>query len=407
MLQASPSRMHAHLPAAWLPTLSLLTALLGSCTPAPEAQSAHDGTSGEAPGNVADSPSAVGTSTGEQGTAVPSNAVRLYVGSGDWGTATGAVSVFNFDINDGTLTRVSHVEAGGLLSFLATDSGSSVLYAADEGQNKLRSFAIDADTGSLSPLATADTIQGMVYVNVTSNDKYILGAEFNSGKTEVFGLDGKGGFSAQVSVVDSGGESHGVFLAPDERFALVPGRASDQVQVFTFDANAGALARHGAVQLPKGAGCRHLDFHPNGNFVYLINEFANTIVAFTYDSQAGTLTELQTISTQPDTAKSSAADIHVHPSGKFLYGTNRPAGANGSIVAYSIGDDGKLTFLQKESTEGQVPRNFELIDDGKRIVVGNQESKSLVSFAVDPDSGRLTRQGVTPVEVKPFFVGAL
>lgn len=360
-------------------------------------------------------PSATHTSASSDQAALPGvppgfspSGIRVYVGSGDWGAATGAVSVFVYDVMSGALSRTSRIDAGGLLSFLAADSQHRYLYAADEEQKKLRSFAINADDGSLTEVATVDTIAGAVYVSIPKNDRFILAAQFNSGKTESFELDGKGGFGKRTAEVSSGKESHGVFLSPDERFAFVPGRASDQVQGFAFDATAGTLAPQAAAHLPKGAGSRHLDFHPNGKFAYLVNEFANTIVAFTYDQATGALSEVQTISTEPDAGvQSSAADIHVHPNGKFLYATNRPVGADGSIVAYAIADDGKLTLLEKESTHGRVPRNFHIVADGTRLIVGNQESKSVQSFVIDEALGTLTPQALTALDVKPFFVADL
>lgn len=372
--------------------------------PAPEPEPAP-------PASEVMSSTADATTSSETPAPTPASAAtlsRVYVGSGDWGTATGAVTVYAYDAASGTLTQSSRVDAGGLLSFLAADSQHRFLYAADEEQKKLRSFAVDAENGTLTPTSTTDMLAGPVYVTVPRNDRFILAAEFNSGRTEVFALDGKGGFGARTANVDSGKESHGVFLSKDEAFAFVPGRGSDQVRTFQFNLDKGTLTPKSPVKLPKGAGCRHLDFHPNGQFVYLINEFANTIVSFTYDDKTGKLEPMQTISTSPDEGvKSSAADIHVHPSGKFLYATNRPTGANGSIVVYSVADDGKLTFVQKESTEGQVPRNFDLLADGTRLLVGNQESKSIVSFVVDPTTGTLTKQAVTSVDIKPFFVSDL
>ncbi len=370
-------------------------------TPEPEAT---------APPLEATPPSADSAAAGDAPVTPPATAVlsRVYVGSGDWGTATGAVTVYAYDPASGKLTQSSRVDAGGLLSFLTADSQHRFLYAADEEQKKLRSFAIDPENGSLTPAGTTDMLAGPVYVTVPRNDGFILAAEFNSGKTEVFALDGKGGFGARTANVDSGKESHGVFLSADERFAFVPGRGSDQVRTFQFNGGKGTLTPQAAVKLPKGSGCRHLDFHPNGQFAYLVSEFSNNIAAFSYDTQTGKLTEVQNISTNPDEGvKSSAADIHVHPNGKFLYATNRPAGANGSIVVYAVGEDGKLTFLQKESTEGQVPRNFDLLADGTRILVGNQDSKSIISFVVDPTAGTLTKQSVTSIDIKPFFVSDL
>lgn len=376
--------------------------------PAPPNGEATAPSTGAAPTTAAPEPAAEPAEPVESAAPAPVALERIYVGSGDWGTATGAVTVYNYDASSGKVTQASRVDAGGLLSFLAADSKHQFLYAADEEQKKLRSFAINATDGSLTAVATTDMLAGPVYVNLPRNDAFVLAAEFNSGKTEVFPLDGSGGFGKRSAVADSGKESHGAFLSADDRFAFVPGRGADQVRVFAFSAEKGTLAPQAPVKLPKGAGCRHLDFHPNGQFVYLINEFSNTIVAFSYDASKGKLTEVQTITTTPDEgAPSSAADIHVHPNGKFLYVTNRPAGTNGSLVAYTIGADGKLTFLQKESTDGQVPRNFDLVANGTRILVGNQESKSIASFVIDPETGALTKQAVNPVDVKPFFVSNL
>jgi 6-phosphogluconolactonase len=372
---------------------------------APPAESVESADVSAAPTSHGLPPAAASSAPREAVTAAMTPNVRLYVGSGDWGSATGAISVLGYDPATGAINPLSRVDAGGLLSFLVADSQRRFLYAADEEQKKLRSFAISASDGSLTPVATTDTIAGPVYVSVPRSDRFILAAQFNSGKTEVFELQAGGGFGKRTAEVSSGKESHAVFLAPDERFVFVPGRGSDRVQTFAFDSVAGALQPAAATSVPKGAGARHFDFHPNGKFAYLINEFANTIVSFTYDSHSGRLAEIQTISTNPDVAtKSSAADLHVHPSGRFLYATNRPAGADGSIVVYSIAEDGKLTFVQKESTQGQVPRNFHIIANGTRIVVGNQESKSIMSYSVDATAGTLAAQKLTPVAVKPFFV---
>ena len=333
----------------------------------------------------------------------------LYIGSGDWGTATGAVSVYRFDSSSGGFSFVSKHDAGGLLSFLDTDSDHRLLYAADEGAQQLRSFQIDPSSGSLQPLATTSTIAGPVYVSVSSDDRFILAAQFNSGRTEVFALDDQGQFGERTANVDSGGESHSVVLTPDERYALVPGRASDRIAVFAFNREDGSLTPHGHVALPQGAGCRHVDFHPDGKTLYLVNEFANDVVRFSYDAEPGRFEQLQSISTLPEgfRGKSSAADIHVHPNGRFVYASNRPEEADGSIVVYAVGPEGALSVVEHESTLGRVPRNFEITPDGQFLIVGNQESKSVVTFRIDPQSGQLDQVFDATLDVKPFFVGYL
>jgi 6-phosphogluconolactonase len=333
----------------------------------------------------------------------------LFVGSGDWGTATGAVSIYRFDRTSGSLVLQSRVEAGGLLSFLATDSKHRFLYAADEEQKVLRSFKLDAVAGTVSPIATRATDTGPVYVKVTADDAHILAAQFNGGKTEVFPLDAVGGIGERSSVAASGAESHSVYLSNDERFAFVAGRASDRITQFAFDTKAGTLGAQGSTPQPKGAGCRHMAFASDGQHAYLINEFQNTLAAFSYDAAKGKLKQFQTVPTLPAgfSGKSSAADIHLHPNGRFLYATNRPADGNGLVAAYQIGADGGLTLVEHESTLGRVPRNFVLTADGSRLVVGNQESKSIVTFSVDSETGALTKLAEATLDVKPFFVAFL
>lgn len=339
---------------------------------------------------------------------MPATSGYIYIGSGDWGTATGAVSVYRFSGDSGALSFSSKLSAGGLLSFLGTSSDRQLLYAADEEQKQLRSFRINPADGSLQPVATTETLAGPVYVSVSSNDRFILAAQFNSGRTEAFALDEQGHFARRTANVDSGGESHAVVLTPDERFALVPGRASDRIAVFAFNRE-GSLEPHGHVALPQGAGCRHVDFHPDGKTLYLVNEFSNDVVRFSYDAEHGRFEQLQSIPTLPTgfEGKSSAADIHVHPGGRFVYASNRPAEADGSIVVYGIGPDGALSVIEHESTLGRVPRNFEITPDGHFLIVGNQESKSVVTFRIDPQSGQLEKVFDQTLDVKPFFVGFL
>jgi 6-phosphogluconolactonase len=147
------------------------------------------------------------------------------------------------------------------------------------------------------------------------------------------------------------------------------------------------------VKLAPGAGPRHFAFHPSGRFAYAINELASTISALAYDAQRGTLTEVQTLGTLPAgfDKGNSTADIHVHPSGKFLYGSNR---GHDSIAIYSIDQaTGKLTAVGHQPTGGRVPRNFNLDPSGKFLLAANQDSDNVVLFRVDPDSGKLTPTG--------------
>jgi 6-phosphogluconolactonase len=334
----------------------------------------------------------------------------LFVGSGDWGTATGAVTSYRLDPATGQVARRSRIEAGGLLSFLAIDAEHRFLYAADEEQKQLRSFALDGPAETLTPTSMQATESGPVYVGLTRDTAYLLAAQFVGGATEIFQLDGAGGFVRRSAAVASGAESHSVYLSPDERFVFVPGRASHRVSRFRFDSSNGTLAAAGGTSVDAGAGCRHMTFDLKATHAYLVNEFANTVTVFDYNARSGTLTRVQSVSTLPDgfRGKSSAADIHLHPNGRFLYVTNRPTDTDGNLAVLAVSsDDGKLTRVGHESTYGRVPRNFTIQRDGRYLVVGNQESKTLVTFALDAGSGKLTLVGQAELDVKPFFVSFL
>ncbi|HEX4949442.1 MAG TPA: lactonase family protein, partial [Blastocatellia bacterium] len=141
-----------------------------------------------------------------------------------------------------------------------------------------------------------------------------------------------------------------------------------------------------------GAGPRHFKIHPNNKFAYVINELDETVTAFAFDKANGTLKEIQTISTLPAdfTGQSYCADIHVHPSGKFLYGSNR---GHDSIVVFAIDAGGKLSLVQHQSTLGKWPRNFAVDPTGQFLLAANQNTNNIVTFRINPQTGQLTPTG--------------
>jgi 6-phosphogluconolactonase len=144
--------------------------------------------------------------------------------------------------------------------------------------------------------------------------------------------------------------------------------------------------------LKPGAGPRHLAFHPNGHFVYVINELNSTMTTFRFDGEQGKMTELQNLSTLPEgfSAKNSPAEVYIHPSGKFLYGSNR---GHDSIVVYSIAEDGKLTLVQHQSSQGKAPRHFAIDPSGRFLYAENQETHNIVAFTIDEKTGQLAATG--------------
>jgi len=181
------------------------------------------------------------------------------------------------------------------------------------------------------------------------------------------------------------------------------------VLVYRFDPARGSLAPNDPPfgKTPPGAGPRHFAFHPNGRFVYVINEIQCTASTFSYDAQRGALKLLATVSTVPKdykvTKDDSTAEIRVHPSGKFVYGSNR---GPDSIAVFSVdATTGTLHPIEYVSTQGKTPRGFNIDPTGSYLIAGNQDSDSLVVFRIDQKTGRLTPTGqkleaYAPVDVE-------
>ena len=224
-------------------------------------------------------------------------------------------------------------------------------------------------------------------------------------------IGGDGKLAAPVSVIQHQGISveaqpkkqsnaHSINLDARNRFAFAADKGLDKIFVYQFDAAKSTLSPNDPpfAAVPPGSGPRHFAFHPSGKFAYVINEISSTVTAFSYDADAGKLTDIQTITTLPADAKggNSTAEIVVHPSGKFLYGSNR---GNDSLAIYTIdSNSGKLTAAGHQSTGGKTPRNFAIDPTGKFVLAENQGSGTIHILKVDPASGQLSPTG-TVVEV--------
>ena len=167
----------------------------------------------------------------------------------------------------------------------------------------------------------------------------------------------------------------------------------DKVFVYRLDPDKAKLTEHGFGEVPPGGGPRHLAVAPNNHFVYVCNEMTLTVTTFAFDEDKGTLKPLQTISTLPEGFKGkglSTAETVIHPSGKFVYVSNR---GHDTIAMFSVNKNGTLTPIGHESTKGKTPRNFAIEPSGQFLIAANQDSDSLAVFRIDPESGRLTATG--------------
>jgi 6-phosphogluconolactonase len=192
-----------------------------------------------------------------------------------------------------------------------------------------------------------------------------------------------------------GPHGHSINLEPANRFAFVADLGLDKVFVYKYDPDKGTLSPNDPpfASLAPGSGPRHFAFHPNGHFAYVINELKSTVTAFSYDADKGVLKELQTISTLPKdfTGENTTAEVVVHPSGKFVYGSNR---GHNSIAAFAVDPDtGKLTVAGHHNKDIKIPRNFVIDPAGTNLLVANQDSDSIVVFRINEQTGALTPTG--------------
>lgn len=340
----------------------------------------------------------------------------VYFGTYTKGTTSKGVYVSRLDPASGTLTPPELAAETTSPSFLAVHPTGSFLYAVNEvntsgGQpgGSVIAFAIDRKTGLLKALnAQSSQGAGPAHLIVDKDGRNVLVANYGGGSVAVLPLGKDGKLKSASAMVQHTGSSvnpqrqkephaHAIVLDPANRFAYVADLGLDKVLVYQFDGRNGLLTLNSppSASVKPGAGPRHLAIHPTGRYAYLINEMNCTITAFNNDSAKGELKEAQTISTLPAgqamQSAFSGAEIEVHPSGKFLYASNR---GHDSIAVFAIDQNtGRLTYVENTPTQGRTPRGFGIDPDGGYLLAGNQGSDSVVVFRINPQSGKLTPTG--------------
>lgn len=323
------------------------------------------------------------------------------------------IYAFRLDSETGKLTSLGLAAEAAQPSFLAVDSSGRFLYAANETANykdqptgAVSAFAINPKTGKLSFLNEVPSRgEDPAHIALNRTDRYALVSNYTGGSVAVFPVlkDGRlgeaSGFAQhQGSSVNpqrqKGPHAHAIALSPDNRFAVVADLGLDQLLVYGFDAAKGTLgAKPQIVTASPGAGPRHLVFSSDGRFLYAVNELQSTVVTYSYDSATGALHELQTISTLPKgfSGSNTAAEIEIHPSGQFLFASNR---GDDSIAVFAIDSlTGTLTQVETHATGGKTPRNFAIDPSGSWLLAANQDSDDIVVFRIERKTGRLTPTG--------------
>ena len=334
---------------------------------------------------------------------------RFYIG-----TYSGAIRQSTLNLETGSFGAASVAVSTADPSFVALTPDRRFLYAVNEGGGTVGAFSVNPTNGVLKLLNQRSSNGSFpAHVVVDSSGRNVIVANYGGGSVTVFPIltNGQLGVAtAHVQHPPPGPLAHCTTLDASNHFAFVCDKGLDQVRSYIFDPAAGTLVTNKTpfVSVARGSGPRHMTFDPQYKRAYVICELSSTIIGFNYDATNGVLTAFQTVSTLPPPPNpvNTTAEIVVHPSGKFVYGSNR--GKNTIAVFTVNAEDGMLTPVQQQAT-GARPRNFAIDPTGAFCIVAGQGSGDIRLYTIDPGNGQLTDTGKKlsvsmPVCIVPFIL---
>lgn len=372
------------------------------------------------------------------GDAMSEGPMFAYVGTytrgapGGWSDAAEAsppegVAVFSVDPETGDMTHVQTV-ASDNPSWVAIHPSQDYLYVSNEiadyegnEAGSLEAYSIDDATGELTLLNRIAIDSIPAQINVDPTGSYIVIANYVGGSFQLVSINEDGSLGEVTSTIQQEGAGpherqqsphpHAAVFDPSGQFIATADLGTDEVQIFHIVD--GQLEKVAGTTVAPGSGPRHISFAPSGDFIYVINELTATISVFPFDASTGELgEEAQSISTVPEDfpEHKSTAEVMVHPSGKFVYGSNRKMEDNpfaDAIVAYSIDEaTGILSLIGHTTDDIQFPRAFTFDPSGKWLYAMNQKGDSIIQYVIDQETGELTPTGIviaTPVPVSMVF----
>ena len=334
---------------------------------------------------------------------------HLLIGTYSNKDKTNGIYVYRFDTQSGEFKSEQPVTVANNASYLAISADRKNVYAVSEGgggKGAVSAYAFNPGSGELKFLNSVPS-EGdhPCYVSVDGKKKFVFVGNYTGGNLLSVPLNADGSFRSDVQNIQHEGSSivkdrqdkphvHSVVLSPDGRYLMVPDLGADKVFQYKVDVAKSQALTPAPVPFTTakpGGGPRHLTFHPNGKYAYLVLELEAAVTAFDYKD--GKLEPKQTITMVAPgfKGKVSAADIHVSPDGKFLYASNR--GEANELAIFSIDNAGKLTFVAHQSVLGKIPRNFAIDPTGNYLLAANQDSNDVVIFKRDLKTGLLTPTG--------------
>lgn len=314
--------------------------------------------------------------------------------------------VFRFDSSTGALEQAADPAPSSNPSFLALHPTGRFLYAANEDdEGAVTAYAIQEGGGLLRLNEQPSHGAAPCHLMCDATGKILIVANYTSGTVSVYPLGDDGSLGEASEKIQHSGSSilprqqgphaHSVNIDSQNRFAYVADLGMDQVVIYEINVDRGKLRPAGHLKTAAGAGPRHFHFHPNGKNAYLINEIGCTLSALSYDASSGALEEINTLSTLPGEVEEgfSTADVHVHPNGRFVYGSNR---GHNTIACFSLDDVGAISFVDRTDVD-PVPRNFAIDPTGTYLLSAGSNSGITTTFRIDENTGALSKVSEAPI----------
>ena len=323
-----------------------------------------------------------------------------------FGTRSKAIYRATLDMDSGKHTEATSAAEIASPGFLSVNGKGDRLYSLGKvagTEDNVAAYKIAPDQ-TLELLCSENSGCGKpTHVSLSKDEKTLLLAHYGGGAVAALPIDADGKILPPTSQIHHTGASinkkrqdkphpHWIGATPKNRFVVVPDLGTDEVVVYRFDKDNHTLKRHGAGQVPPGSGPRHLKFHPNGEWAYVLNELGLTVTAFKYDGERGSLDRFQTAVALPASEKkdilTSGSEIRMHPSGKFVYAAIR---GHDVIAVFQVDEKtGMLTLIEREPVRGSWPRNFGLDPTGRWLLAAGAESNTIAVFKIDQETGKLT-----------------
>jgi 6-phosphogluconolactonase len=349
------------------------------------------------------------------GSSQEKESIKFYVGSS--GQQEHSIFLCELDAETQKFARLDSFSGAAGASYLAPSNDFTYIYAISKEisdpelkHSSLTSFEVNPETLGLS-LINSRSSEGsrICHIPCSQDGKHVFAANYGSGHASALPLSKNGQIEAATAVVigegggpvesrQDGPHAHQVMLDPSQSFLLVPDLGTDKVMIYAFDPSSGQLSPNPVqpfFSMAPGAGPRHLDFHPNGNFLYVVNELNSTLTACQWNSSLGKLDEINTESTVEDGHEGMKypAAVRVHPNGDYVYASTR--GENSCISVFRTDEDGSITRIQVMEQVPFWPRDFNLDPSGRFLISAGERSNDIRLYNIDQESGMLLETGST------------